>query len=57
MANSHHNRFKQAWRKCIKLSGWTWHKQQHEAMFRAGYQHATGTYNSKIRHGMNLIKS
>ena len=54
MANSHHNRFKQAWRKCI---GWTWHKQHHEAMFRAGYQHATGTYNSKIRHGMNLLKA
>ena len=56
-ANSHHNRFKQAWRKCKKLSDWTWHKQQHEAMFRASYQHATGTYNSKLRHGMNLLKA
>ena len=27
-----------------KLSGWTWHKQHQEAMFRASYQHATGTY-------------
>ena len=26
-------------------------EQHHEAMFKAGYQHATGTYNSKIRHG------
>ena len=39
------------------LTGWTWHKLQHEAMFRAGYQHATGTYNSKLRHGMNLLKA
>ena len=56
-AKSHHNRFKQAWRKCIKISGWTWHKQHHEAMFRAGYQHATGTYNSKEMHGMNILKA
>ena len=40
-----------------KISGWTWHKQHHEAMFRAGYQHATGTYNSKARNGMNLLKA
>ena len=39
------------------LTGWTWHKQQHEAMFRASYQHVTGTYNSKLRHGMNLLKA
>ena len=43
--------------KVQKTSGWTWHKQHHEAMFRASYQHATGTYNSKTRHGMILLKS
>ena len=36
---------------------WTWHKQHQEAMFRASYQHATGTYNSKTRHGMILLKA
>ena len=40
-----------------KILGWTWHKQHHEAMFRAGYQHATGTYNSKRRHGLILLKA
>ena len=40
-----------------KLSARTWHKQHHEAMFRASYQHATGTYHGKARHGMRLIKA
>ena len=40
-----------------KLSARTWHKQHQEAMFRASYQHAKGTYNSKTRHGMNLLKA
>ena len=40
-----------------KLSGWTWQKQQHEAMFREGYQHATETYNRNLRHGINLLKA
>ena len=35
----------------------TWHKQHQEAMFRASYQQATGTYNGKTRHGMNLLKA
>ena len=43
--------------KVQKISGWTWHKQHQEAMFRASYQHATGTYNSKTTHGMNLLKA
>ena len=43
--------------KVQKISARTWHKQHHKAMFRASYQHATGTYNSKIRHGMNLLKA
>ena len=36
---------------------WTWLKQHQVAMFRASYQHATGTYNSKTRHGMILLKA
>ena len=43
--------------KVQKISGWTWHKQHHEAMFIASYQQATGTYNRKTRHGMNLLKA
>ena len=43
--------------KELKISGWTWHKQHHEGMFIASYQHAIGTYNSKTRNGMNLLKA
>ena len=43
--------------KVQKISGWTWHKQHQEAMFRASYQQATGIYNSNTRHGINLIKA
>jgi len=35
----------------------TCQKQQHEAMFRASKQHATGTDHSNTRHGMNLLKA
>ena len=43
--------------KVQKISGWTWHKQHHEAMFRASYPHATVTYNSKTRHGSFLLNA
>ena len=35
----------------------TCQKQHQEALFKASKQHATGTYHSKQRHGMNLHKS
>ena len=28
-----------------------------EAMFRASYQHAIGTYHGKVRNGMKLLKA
>ena len=34
----------------------TWHKQHQEAKLRASKLHATGTYHSKPRHGMILLK-
>ena len=43
--------------KVQKISGWSWHKQHHEAMFRASYQQATGTYNRKTRYGKNLLRA
>ena len=33
--------------KVQTISARTWHKQHHEATFRASYPHATGTYNCK----------
>ena len=35
----------------------TCQKQHQEAMFRARYQHATGTYHVKERDGMKLLKA
>ena len=35
----------------------TWHNQHQKAMFRARKCHATRTYRSKQRHGMNLLKA